>query len=96
MKKMSDETWNVISAFQKHIKGDDSEVDNFSLSQIIKADEELAWRDKDSSYRLAMKNKIDELMRNKGNQESSHDQVRQWVIGILTALLVAGISAWLF
>ncbi len=100
MGKMSEQTWKVIQAFQKYIKGDDSAIEDFSATEIRRADEELGWRDKDAGWRLAMKNRIDDLLRSEVKEENRKEQshIRAWqvVVGILAALLVAAVSAWLF
>lgn len=99
MAKLSDSTWNVIRAFQKYIKGDDSEVEGLSLSEIRRADEEMGWRDENASFRLAMKNRIQDLIKAEDKAEAkteqSHTRAWQLVTGILAALLVAVVAAWL-
>tara|TARA_R110002072_G_C7813338_1_gene522695 strand:- start:31 stop:288 length:258 start_codon:yes stop_codon:yes gene_type:complete len=56
------ETQEIVVKFSRFIKhGDPAIIDDIKLSDLKKADIDLAWRDINSSYRIAIQNKIKEL-----------------------------------
>lgn len=85
--------------FQKYVKGDDSFAENFSLEEIRKTDEEIGARDENQGFRLAMKNRIQELKQVSERKETETQQshIRAWVLitGILGAILVGVILKWM-
>jgi len=95
MGQLSKETWIVINEFQKHLKGKDSIVEKFSLEEIRKADENMGARDESKSFRLAMKNRIQELQQTAERKRQSH--IRAWVLftTVLVGLLVGAILKWM-
>ena len=52
----------VVAAFQRCIKnGTKAEVEGYSLEELRRADQQLGTRDTDAGYRLALKERIEEL-----------------------------------
>ncbi|MDA3970830.1 MAG: hypothetical protein PF442_05740 [Desulfobulbaceae bacterium] len=99
MGQLRKETWIVIKEFQKYVKGEDSIADSFSLEEIRKADEEIGVRDENQGFRLAMRNRIQDLEEASETKKSKTEQsyIRTWVLitGILGAILTGIILKWI-
>ena len=65
-----------------------------SLEEIRKADENIGAIDENKSFRLAMKNRIQELQQAAERKKQSH--IRAWVLftTFLVGLLVGAILKW--
>nr|WP_321467256.1 hypothetical protein [uncultured Desulfobulbus sp.] len=100
MGQLTKETWIVINEFQKYVKGADSFVESFSLEEIRKADEEIGARDENQGFRLAMRNRIQDLEQISERKKSKTEQsyIRTWVLitGTLGAILAGVILKWIF
>lgn len=87
---VSEETHKLIAAFQRYVKNSDaSEIQDYSLNELKKAERELGWRDKDSGFRLAIQDQIRSLERTSENKSQS----RIRAVGYIVALAIAIIAA---
>ena len=99
MGQLRKETWIVIKEFQKYVKGEDSFADSFSLEEIRKADEEMGARDENQGFRLAMRNRIQDLKeaseRKKYKTEQRRTRTWEFITGILVTILAGIILKWI-
>lgn len=70
-------TQEIIVLFQKYLKTkDESLIANLTLDKLEDADTNLGWRDRDSSWRIAIQ-KIDKLKLENQNMEEKSEQKKQ-------------------
>lgn len=63
-------TQEISSLFEKYLKNNDkSLINDLSIDELEDADTDLGWKDKDSSSRLAMQKRIEQLKQAKQNKE---------------------------
>ncbi|HAT9730280.1 TPA: hypothetical protein JBD73_08200 [Legionella pneumophila subsp. pneumophila] len=71
-------TQKIITLFQKYLKTkDESLIANLSLDELEDADTDLGWRDRDSSWRIAIQKRIDKLKLENQNTEEKSEQEKQ-------------------
>jgi len=71
-------TREIMSLFQKSLKTQDkSLIQDISLEELENANTDLGWRDKDSSWRLAIQKRILELNQNEKKRITEQDQEKQ-------------------
>ena len=99
-------TQEIKILFQKYLKTkDESLITNLTLEELEDADTNLGWRDRDSSWRIAIQKKIDKLkLKNQNTEEKSEQEkqdkeanIRHWQaiwISVLIAIIIAFIG-WL-
>ena len=95
--QMSQETWNVVAAFQRFVKdNDNSEIEGFTLAELQHANQQLGSNDENANFRLAIKDRIADLQQQ--NQRKHESRIRAWVwlFGILVALVIAGLTKLVF
>jgi hypothetical protein len=90
-----------MAAFQSFAKsGDASKITGFSLDELREANYQLGDRDKKTGWRIALTDKIAELEKadEKSEERKHQSKIRAWqlIVGILIALLIAGLSKILF
>ena len=93
--------WEIVAAFQRSFKRDNSdEIAAITLAELKRADEMLGSRDADAGFRAAMRNRISELERSESTteQRSYESKIRAWnlVTGIVIGLVIYGLGQWLF
>lgn len=94
---ISPDAWKVIAAFQRFVKNNDKgEIDQFSLSDLEHADQQLGQKDLQANFRLAIKSQIAEIHKNEGRKHDSRVRALQVIVGVISALAVAGLSKYLF
>lgn len=86
------QTMEVMAAFQRYVKSQDlSEVEGYSLKDLLHADESLGNRDINASFRIALRNRIKALEdKNEKNYQSivrAFSYVVAFAAGVLTTLL---------
>lgn len=94
---LNEEAWNVITAFQRYMKsGDDSEIKSYSISVLRSTDEQLGNRDVNAGWRITIQNRINELQQKEQRQHESKIRAWQIFVGIVVALLIAGLAKYLY
>ncbi|HRD71393.1 MAG TPA: hypothetical protein PK657_14775 [Legionella sp.] len=93
-------TQEIISLFQQYLKyGDMSLIEELSLKELETADTDLAWRDKDSSWRMAIQKRIMELKQEKQDSEAARKHCQNiWIanLSILITIIIALLSWFYF
>lgn len=94
---ISPDSWRLIAAFQRFIKNNDKrEIEQFSLSELERADQELGQKDLQANFRLAIKSQIASLLKRVDRKHESKVRALQVVVALVAALAVAGLSKYLF
>ncbi len=87
----------IVAAFQQSFKRDNSEeIESIGLSELRDADAMLGDRDLDAGFRIAMRNRISDLELVGQRKHESRIRTSNYVMGIITGLLIAGAAKWLF
>lgn len=82
----------VMSRFQRYIKSRDlAEIERYSLENLLHADESLGDRDVNADFRIALRNRIQDIQ----NKDEKNYQSWVRVVGYVVAF-VAGVLATLF
>ena len=90
---VSEETHKLIAAFQRYIKSNDpSEVVDYSIDELKKADRELGWRDKDSGFRKAIQDRITSLERNEENRKQSNIRAVGYIVALAIAIIAVALG----
>lgn len=103
-------TQEIASLFQRYlINNDKSLIENLSLEELEAADTDLGWRDKDSSWRMAIQKRVVELKQEERDKIMRQEQEARnikaekkhcqnlWLgrLGILTTIIIA-LLGWFY
>jgi hypothetical protein len=66
----------LVAELQRHIKGKPNNLESVSLTELRDLDVALGDRDGSASFRIALRNRIDEL--EAADQRSHEGKVRAW------------------
>jgi hypothetical protein len=87
----------IAAAFQRYVNtGHDSEIADLSSQEVRSADEQLGQRDVGAGFRIAMQNRISDLQLIEQRKHESNVRAWNYVAGVFTGLLVAGLGAFIF
>ena len=99
-------TKEIIALFQKYLKTkDESLIVNLSLNELEDADTDLGWKDRDSSWRIAIQKRIGKLKLENQNTEEKSEQEKQdkeakkrhwqtvWISALIT--IIIALISWL-
>jgi hypothetical protein len=84
----------VLSAQPKNATK--TEIESYCLTELRRIDQQLGSVDIDAGYRLAIKNRIAELEKLEETKHESKIRAWQLVVGIIAALVIAGLTKLLF
>lgn len=87
----------IVSAFQQQFKRDNAdEIAKITLQELLDTDAMLADRDINAGFRIKVRECIAELQQNERRRHESRVRAGNYVMGIVTGLIIAGLAAWLF
>jgi len=93
----------IVRTFEqtfKYMLEAEEQVETFSLSELRQTDEMLGNRDTESGFRIAIRNRINQLENEESisEQRSHESKIRIWnlITGILIGLVIAGLAKVLF
>jgi hypothetical protein len=87
----------IVRAFQVSFKKDNSaEIENIDLRELRDTDEMLGDRDLNAGFRLALKNRIQELDMLERRRHESKIRALNICTGIIIGLVIAGFAKLLF
>jgi hypothetical protein len=90
-------TFEIMSLFQRYLKNDDkSLIENLKIEELESAVIDLGKTDFDAPYRLAMEERINELIQEKFDTEIKRKHRQNLMIPILIAILLTLISGFYF
>lgn len=94
---MSSETWKVVSTFQRFVKyNDKNEIEGFTLAELQSAERQLGNKDPNAGFRIALRNQIADLQLKEQRKYESGIRAWQIVVGVIVALVIAGLTKLVF
>ncbi len=87
----------ITAAFDRLLKQDNKkEIEQLILSELRDADAMLGERDLNAGYRIALRNRINTLEAEESERVVGKRRALDYVMWVVTGLLVIGLAAWLF
>jgi hypothetical protein len=87
----------IVAAFQQNFKRDNSaEIETIRLDELRDADAMLGERDLNAGYRIAMRNRITDLDLLEERQYDSKVRAWNYIMGVITGLVIAAVAASIF
>jgi len=86
----------VMSAFQRYVKSRDlAEIEHYTLENLLHADESLGDRDISASFRIALRNRIQEIQGKVEKNYQSWVRVVGYVVAFVVGVLATLLEGWL-
>jgi hypothetical protein len=86
----------VMSAFQRYVKSRDlAEIEHYSLENLLHADESLGDRDVNTPFRIALRNRIQNIKNNDEKNYQSLVQIVGYVVTFVAGVLATLLADWL-
>ena len=85
----------VMSAFQRFVKSRKfAEIEHYSLEDLLHADESLGDRDVNASFRIALRNRIQDIQNNDEKNYQSWVRVVGYVVAFVAGVLATLLAGW--
>lgn len=89
-------TLEIMAAFQNYIRSQDSTgIEQYTVTELLHADESLGNRDLNDSFRLALRNRIKYLESNSEKKYQSLVRTIGYIVAFVAGVLSTLLAGWL-